>query len=932
MNGKIRFNLLFKRRKNFIVVGFFLIIGGLFIGQNYFLAAYATHNIQQQVNSTEYDVGGITTSDRSNAIQGLVNASMESGILAESVDFTVIVLPHVNFTILSPVVEDTLVGNITRTNLESGALLYVSQEAFTTRFADEFNLSTPVHEGIYLEKIIGANFSLPSNNFFNFSLGCFFEEINTSSIATDTNFTAITQNIPCRGYFEFNNDTYSIFPKITASLRINYYILCVGNGESVGINGLTLPQYYVNAQQSIFLLKINANALRVDNFPQQIQQISSSIFTNFDGFYFNNAVTLQSISDSITAAYRNIALESIPFFIIWCIFMYWLFSAVKAVRLNANRMEIVRGVSRKATLGSYAFVEILLAGAGAIGANATGILVGYVIYTLNALGELPFFLSITSIWENLLAMFILNLIFVGLFSIPAAVKLLRANQIPRLLRVTGFRKNNFAVKGWHVLGCAIIFTFAGISLTSSGPNDLASPLFPLMVINTALNPILMPEMPFLLSLGGMWLCVVIATKLQQVRQRRVALVHERVESHLQRNVTPGRRTFVFLLIIGITSATLIAAIARVQSSQARNEQVAFGKTGGTFQVGTSAELQNQFPQLFSNILNLAQSVGFTGNYDVISTTEVGINGESVPYLLHFIDPWYFKNLAQLTDDFFYVPNSKVVLDYLQENCALLPFYFHYTLRLNINDNISVNVVKAIPYNGTDIPIILRVVGFYFSFPGVESTPYNDPIICSNLTLRSFQNEAVVSRILFDTTHNASEVIAALNSTYGNVVTIATFQGQWNQIQADSVIDSALSQFSILALGILLFGEFSLAFITIVLNDRPSIMIQRCRGEPRADINKRYVRSYGLLLITGLIASIGLSFLASALQIHSLNTNLYSGPSGGASLWIPYSFVYPWAEFGILCILLLLNWGALLVWMLKRTKTLKFNAELRQERL
>jgi hypothetical protein len=299
--------------------------------------------------------------------------------------------------------------------------------------------------------------------------------------------------------------------------------------------------------------------------------------------------------------------------------------------------------------------------------------------------------------------------------------------------------------------------------------------------------------------------------------------------------------------------------------------------------------------------------------------------------LGFVNPTYFANLLQFPDDFFYAPGTKsAALSALQENCVLLPYYFHAELNVNINDTLSAQVIPSAPYNGTGTQENLKVVGFYYGFSGVEIFGQVGPLVCSNETLESFQGEAFPTDILFSSSEDVSQVASSLNATYGSQgVYVSTYQQALAKDQSDDYLNYAAVQDYTILYAILLFGEFSVAFATILNGSKDFISNQRARGETFGEIGKLLLWSYGVLLAIGIAASLLLDLLGAALANNSQNNFFFRSDYLYDSFWIGYPLVFPWNAIGWVLLLLAAIWGIILTWFVLRIRKVNFNAEFRQ---
>ncbi|HMF33891.1 MAG TPA: ABC transporter permease, partial [Candidatus Lokiarchaeia archaeon] len=386
--------------------------------------------------------------------------------------------------------------------------------------------------------------------------------------------------------------------------------------------------------------------------------------------------------------------------------------------------------------------------------------------------------------------------------------------------------------------------------------------------------------------------------------------------------------------------------ANLQSRQAQYHEDALGWVGGSFRVsaydiGPGTQLQTpgssvpvtQFQQICGNILNTAEAAGFQGSYDVVDSTKVNLNISGGDWDLRFVDLNYFANLSQLTDDFFYEPGTKnTCLSDLQDNCVLLPYYFYSNLQVpvNLNDTISAQIVPYSPYNGTSTQIRLKVVGFYYCFPGVQVVDQIGPLVCSSETLKSFLGGTFPEDILFSSNGDVSHVASSLNATYRmQGVYVSTYQEALAQDQSNDYLNYSADQYFSLLYAILLFGEFSLAFATILNNSKDMIYIQRARGETFKECSKLLLWSYGILLAIGIVASILLGFLGAAISIN-WQTNLHF-ISGYLTMeaWIKYPLIVPWTAIGWIILLLAVDWSIIMGWFLLRTRNVNLNLEFRQ---
>ena len=192
-------------------------------------------------------------------------------------------------------------------------------------------------------------------------------------------------------------------------------------------------------------------------------------------------------------------------------------------------------------------------------------------------------------------------------------------------------------------------------------------------------------------------------------------------------------------------------------------------------------------------------------------------------------------------------------------------------------------------------------------------------MCSNQTLTSFQNDTLITSILFNASGDDSAVVAALNSTYKDVAHVTTYQDELSQINAAGCLDYGMSINIGLLFACLLFGEFSIAFIAVLQGSKSLLIALRVRSEKFATYARRYAFSYGILLLIGISTSLFLGLLGSSLAINSLNATFFNQGSMGEFIWIPYPLVLPLGEFGILSLLLIINWGLILGWFLAREK-------------
>lgn len=924
----IWFNRYFKSRKNVLVVLALTVITGMYISQNYLFDSNATRYIQQQAIPHEYDIGGaVKYSDTSK-----YSAEIAAATPLVSVNFTVIALPHVNFSVDPLASKENLLGNASRTSLASGALLWVNTWAFTTRFGDEFRIANPVLPGVYLQAGIGQSFGLPATGNFNFSFGVFNKTLSTSPSSTLANFTAVAQNVHCNGYFDFTNSSPD-FQQVLADWGFSYYVLCLWSGTSTNpVSVLPLPAYYVGTQLTVFLIKVTEiSSINVENLPQVVQQIGSLgwIFTPKTSpsniYYFGYIDQYGLIMNSINQIALGNTLETISFFIIGCIFFYWLFSVTKESRLAPLLRDITYGVSRKRIFVSYVLVEAILSLISAICADGFGALVGFVFTAITEKGS--FFFSMNFAGQYLLQLLVLNLIFVMMFSLPNVVKILRQSAIAVPSRFKQLKNTEFQVKSWQLLVGAAIFALVGIAVVPMDRTNQNSPLAPLMEFKQPLNEIISPSLPFLLALAGIWLLVVTIAKIQEKVQKHPRNVQKSIGHHLQRSVAPPRQVLIFLLLIGITSAPLLASFAALQSRQAKYADDALGWVGGTFQISAGMDKAVQY----NDMLATAQSAGFQGDYTVVFSTVVSINQIVADYNLQFIDPSYFSNLTTLTDNFFYAPNSKTaVLNALQENCTILPYILHSQFNLNINDTISVQVTPYSPYNGTGAQFALRVIGFSYVFPGLQ-TPYSfETMVCSQKTLKYFLGHALATSILFNAKGDASNVIASLKSKYSlNNTQLLTYQSEFDSIQSADALSYASAQDFAVMFVTLLYLEFAIGFLTLLINNRSLIAIQRARGETLVEYGSRYIHTYGALLLVGIGASLLFGLLGSLVAINTLTDTFFYYQYSSTNLWIPYPLVFPWGAFALLCLLFLAVWGVIQAWFLMRTRKLDFNMEFRQ---
>ena len=164
--------------------------------------------------------------------------------------------------------------------------------------------------------------------------------------------------------------------------------------------------------------------------------------------------------------------------------------------------------------------------------------------------------------QYILSAFFLNIAMLILFSLPSVVKLLKKSEINVPSRFKTAQRTDFRVTNRQVLGFVLIIAYLGISLVPAGMNNSQNPLFPFMVISEVLNPILSPATPFLLALACMWLLVVAIAYLQKRRHARILNVEKLVRQHLQQSIIPPRQVFMFLLLLGITTTTLLTSLAQ----------------------------------------------------------------------------------------------------------------------------------------------------------------------------------------------------------------------------------------------------------------------------------------------------------------------------------------------------------------------------------
>jgi hypothetical protein len=915
---KIWWSLLFRNRRTTIVVLAFAVISGLYVSQNYYFDASATRLIQDQASGWSYDFGvNVTCADAASA-GSTIAAAEGTGLVATAVNFTIINLPHANFTSASVIPGDFLQGNEASDALPQAALLWVNLTALQSSLTGEFTGTALDQPGIYLQSAIGPAFHLPAAGPFNFSFGAYFDSINQSAALSSQNYTALVQDLPCRGYFDFATNTTSDFQAIIAETGIPYFILVAWGSGLPDPVGLPLPAYYVGTQECAFFVKMNVAALNSENLAGKITQYHSFMdeFTinNYYCLLFENVDNYGTIAGQVISAEEDAILKIIPFFIIACIFIWWVFSSTKETRLEPVVTKLARGESRRNLLGIFALAEFALALLGAALANGLGILVGFVAFSL-ASGGSPFFLSPSLVLSSFLTVVILDLVLAVIFALPPILKLRKVERFANNSRFVPLKGGELKVRAWQVLACAGIFTWVFASLLPPSMNSPQDPLSYIIAINEVHPSIFTPFLPFLLALGVMWLLVVGISRLQARSRKPSASVQKAVQVGLQKPISPPRRTLTLLLLVGITSAALLSSWASADSIQAQVNEEAFAWVGGSFSVSdNSGTPLQQFSALCGNIVQVAQAAGFQGASETIPSTLVTIGSSLGDYYLDFIDPSYYANLFQLTSDFFDMPSSpEANLNSLQENCTLLPYEFHDSGGLEVNDTISVQVIRDGEYNGTGTTITLKVVGFYYAFPLGGGSNEANILVCSKQTLQYFPNQTLFTTVLFNSAKDVTPVVAALNATYGYETTVTTFQGELSAMQASYSLESGMAQYFNWMFAGLLFGEIAIAFATILQGDQLYLQLRRLRGEAAGKLASEHARGDAILLLTSIGASGLLALLAAVMSIILLNIFLLQG--SGAILYqtysIPYPLVFPWGEYGLLALALAATWGGIL---------------------
>jgi len=193
MEAKIWYNRYFRKRNNVFVILALSIITGILVSQNYLQDANATLFIQQHAIPYDYDIGGAAVNSKIGKVEQAISAASP----LQSVNFTTIALPHLNFSKDPLASETTLLDNASRASLARGALLRVNSWVFSTPLGRDFSLPQPVQPGIYLQAAIGTTFQLPAATPFIFSFGTYNDTLATSPTTEVANFTAVAQNVTC---------------------------------------------------------------------------------------------------------------------------------------------------------------------------------------------------------------------------------------------------------------------------------------------------------------------------------------------------------------------------------------------------------------------------------------------------------------------------------------------------------------------------------------------------------------------------------------------------------------------------------------------------------------------------------------------------------------------------------------------------------------
>ena len=362
---------------------------GVVISQNYLGDAGGTSYIQEHAVPYAYDVGGSWNSSNFILIDQEVVTASQYGIALSAVNFSLINLPHVNFSIDPLASEGQLPGNDSRSTLSTGALIWINASALMTPLIDMFNITSSLKPGVYLQRSIGEAFHLPVNGAFSFSFGTFSESMNLSPGMVATNFTAISQEVPCTGYFDFATNASPDFLQILAHYGVSYYVLCIwGNSPAPRVEGLVLPAYYLGMQPTVFFVKFEDSEINVDNLPLTLK----SMETIATGIFFSHSDQYTAISNTLAQEGQTSVLKSISLFIIICIFFHWFFTSTAENRLRPITQDILYGNSRKRILASFVLTEMTLALIGTICANIFGLLLGFFGFAVDGWNT-PFYYS-----------------------------------------------------------------------------------------------------------------------------------------------------------------------------------------------------------------------------------------------------------------------------------------------------------------------------------------------------------------------------------------------------------------------------------------------------------------------------------------------------------------------------------------------------------